>query len=358
MILLQHIQNDCARRLSVQPHHWKVHVWLALAMFMSAVGVQAQDRDNVSGSNRIAGYQAKAAKALDPESVWIGAASDPGEAVKLEAVNQLYDLGTGKALPILRKLAKEKPVLGNPRDGILYPYDKSAKNVIIRIEADLIWDQFLREYPDNNDRVRNAVVLIKEHLDNPKLKRKLQGFLVQVGDQASLEALLDMTLSTEVATGLAKRLLLDRLVLDSMLARLKLLDRTLPASRELIYKRRHAILMALKFFNELADIKMVPHLLAAFNVRSVLDPGYDIASLARQAIAACGPQAIPIVEEFYKKAVSLRARKNAIITIALIGGNDALRFLNDALKIEQERPEKLQLIHTIKAQIERLKNKK
>jgi len=323
-----------------------------LLLVLASAGAQ----DDPSGSQRIAAYRAEAAKSEDPEAVWIRAAADPGEAVKIEAARELLQLGTEKALPALRSLASGKPRIMD-RGGPIYNYNDVARYAMNRIEAEALWNALVKECPEIPDRVKRAIELLKQHSSNLKFVARVRQLLIQSGSPEAIEALLQMPVDSETAAALAGRVKQDRRIVEGMLTRVRLLDEAVPRTREGALQRYHQVYGALRFFTAMGDVRFVPELLRALDIPPSVDTDGHLMMEATEAIVTCGSEALPLLEKFYPEAKSLHARENTIIAVARIGGKDAVRFLREALVKEEARPEKERLTHAIKAHLERLKEK-
>ena len=304
--------------------------------------------------NSVAQYTKEAEVSKDPEGVWIRACGDQNEAVKQEAARCLARIGTERSLPVLNKLLQEPPKI---RDhcGPIYDYVSGANYAIDRIETDIAWAQLLRDYPPAA-RDKRAIQLLAEHPKSTHLRDKVTQLLIDSGSPEAVDSLLAMTFyyNQRIAAALAKEAPAHPLIPRTMLERLRLLDQPVPDDRDACFERHLLVKSALMFFKEVADVRNVPELFRAFDVCDPLDRDVSLMTTARDAVISCGAKALPMVYDFYGQKQSIAARHNAIIVIALIGGDESIRILGEILKKEQAYPQDEDLTRDVKAHIERL----
>jgi HEAT repeat protein len=323
---------------------------LALLLLAQPCGAE----EDIAGGHRVAAWHKEADASKDPEAVWMRAAEDPGEAVKIEAARELDRVGTERALPALRRLAAQTPKI-MMREGPAYSFNTVAQYAINRIEARMFREALIRDFPETPARVQRAIRLVKENPNNPDLLNSMKQFLVEAGTPEALEALLTMRIDPDTASRLANRVKTDQRLIDVMLSRVRLVDQPVPEKSEERMERREWVYGALRFFTELADVRYVPELLRALDIPETVDVDLSLMIQARSAVAACGPQALPILENFYRQTKSRKARQNAVVAAAYVGGKEAIAFLEGALRHEEALLKEERITEIIAAQIERLK---
>lgn len=288
-----------------------------------------------AGAERISAWEKKAAEVKDPVLVWIEATKDKGEAVRLEAANQLRDADDPRAIPALEELASARPKMLD-RGGPLYPFDQVAKIGLQKIRARVEWEKIVKENPDVRARLQAAKKAFQT--DNPFLRSRIRDFVVELWSEDANTLLLSADdYDAKICAAMAEHIKVGRQFYQNALKALKQAEGPFAGTAEEAQVRRKSLWSALVTFRCLGDVDCVPALLKVLVLDEKIDPDCDLRMQVRQTIASFGEAALPSLEEFLKKeGTKPEERANAVTTVRLIGGRRALEIVKGAVSRESD----------------------
>jgi len=286
---------------------------------------------------RVADYRKRAAAAKDPVPIWVEAAADPGDRVRMEAARQLSrHVDDARIIPALESLAQAQPK-ERGREGPLYPFNGIAARCLKTIRSKQRWAAILRKHTTPRERLRAATEATRA--EDVDLGEYVRNYLRELSDDEVVNFLLaNKSYDEPIARICALRIKQGRRLYQEALKCLATAEQPFRGTREEAVAIYGDARWALSTLQYLQDPQSVPELLKVLVIDERVDPTGRLGGAAGEIIASFGAEALPKLDDYLRTQQSARGRHNAAWTVSLIGGPRAIEILQAALAREDRFP--------------------